>query len=103
MAKTDLRRTGLGLDQTEWNGRVFADALQSYPNEEDYMTTALIENAGHVGQVLKEGISWKEAVDRVQRIINLHCDDILSKEERSREAHDKVSDIQAHWARILKG
>ena len=88
------------MAKTNWKGNVWADALQSYPNEEDYMTTALIENAGHV---LKEEISWKEAVDRVQRIINLHCDDILSKEERSREAHDKVSDIQAHWARILKG
>ena len=97
------------------NKKHWADPLKSYPNErdymstahhpseEDYMTTALIENAGHVGPVFDERIQWKDAVDRVQRIINLHCDNILSEGGRSREAHDKVSEIQAHWARILQG
>jgi len=79
-----------------------ADPLKPHPNDDDYLVTALIDNAGHVGHI-PERIEWSVAVETIQRIVNLHADNILRDGEMSREAHDEAERIRSHWARILKG
>lgn len=86
------------MAKDNWN-----DALKPHPSDEDYLVTALIDNAGHVGTMPKERIEWSVAVETIQRVVNLHADNILREGEMSREAHDKAQNIRANWARILQG
>lgn len=68
---------------------------------EDTEIQAMIDNAGHLGATVRP--EWSDSVQVIQRIVNLHCDKMLREMEMSREGHDKVSEIQTHWARILQG
>lgn len=79
-----------------------ADPLKPHPSDDDYLVTALIDNAGHVGQ-MPERIEWSVAVETIQRIINLHTDDVLRDGGFSREAHNEAEKIRSHWSRILQG
>lgn len=70
-------------------------------DSDDFEIQAMIDNAGHIGENPRP--EWSESVQVIQQIINLRCDRILMEFGRSREAHDEVSEIQRHWARILQG
>ncbi len=60
----------------------------------------MIEKAGYI-----EGLrpQWAESMQVVQGVINLHNQNLLSSKGYTREAHDEVSEINKHWARILQG
>ena len=74
---------------------------------EDAEVEEMIVNSGHIGMnPCFENTSrpaWQDSVQVIQRIVNLHCDDLLREMNFTREAHDKISEIRTHWTRILQG
>ncbi|MEC8518316.1 MAG: hypothetical protein ACPHHR_08145 [Cycloclasticus sp.] len=74
---------------------------------EDAEVEEMIVNSGHIGMTpCFENTSrpaWQDSVQVIQRIVNLHCDDLLREMNFTREAHDKISEIRTHWTRILQG
>lgn len=72
-------------------------------NECDSEIQDMIDNAGHLGINGNPRPAWQDSVQVIQRIVNLHCDDLLREMNFTREAHDKISEIRTHWTRILQG
>ena len=60
----------------------------------------MIEKAGYVDGLRPQ---WRESVDVIQRIVNLHNQNLLREQGYSREAHSQASEINEHWTRVLQG
>ena len=60
----------------------------------------MIEKAGYVDGLRPQ---WRESVDVIQRIVNLHNQNLLREQGYTREAHSQASKINEHWTRVLQG
>tara|TARA_R100001198_G_C5082767_1_gene123445 strand:+ start:168 stop:464 length:297 start_codon:yes stop_codon:yes gene_type:complete len=93
--------------------------------EESEIVEAMINNAGYVGTTFSEDVgktlktqpgetrlkfasghpinSWSNAVDAIESVVKLHCDDLLRRKGYTRKAHEEAAEIKKHWERILQG
>ena len=67
---------------------------------DDETVKDMIEKAGYVDGLRPP---WRESVDVIQRIVNLHNQNLLREQGYTRQAHNQVSEINEHWTRILQG
>lgn len=51
----------------------------------------------------QQNITWLEAVQKVEGVINLRASELLRDGEHSREAHQSKDNLLSAWQRILKG
>ena len=54
-------------------------------------------------QRLKETVTWLEAVQQIEGVINLRASELLRDGGHSREAHQAKDNLLLAWKRILKG
>jgi hypothetical protein len=51
----------------------------------------------------QDDIPWVEAVRRIEKVLNLHINDYIKKNDNTREAFEHTDYIRECWCRILKG
>lgn len=52
---------------------------------------------------LKSDVTWLEAVQQIEGVINLRASELLRDGGHSREAHQAKDNLLLAWKRILKG
>jgi len=67
---------------------------------DDETVKDMIEKAGYVDGLRPQ---WRDSVDVIQSIINLHNQNLLRDAGYTRQAHNQAAEIRQHWTRVLQG